>query len=333
MKSQINNIHRYQVLKKYGLEECLYINESIVASGGFNDKAKNITYRGVEYFEGIGDSQKAKDFSNRAKSIWSSGGDFSQKVLEVCRVLIQFGVEPNVINSILGRERCDGVLYYVSTASGRPKLLANSLNRQTQDMYSYHSARLSSSSGAERATGFSISKEGLDYIKSFEGYRSSVYYATKHEKNKGMKTIGYGHVIKSDDPTWLKNATSITKEQALQIMASDVQKIANGAAREFAKYLKGPLSQATAYPQAFIDMMISLAYNAGPRGMSKSPVFNALKTARYDESTKMINSSDLKNKVLPYFEKSCITQNGSVLRGLVNRRSKERRYVEQIFSA
>ena len=296
-------------------------------------KEKNITYRGIEYFNGTGDSEKAKEFYNASNSIWNSKSDFNTKVLEVCRVLFRLGVELDVINSILGKERCNGVLYYVENINGKPKLYANTLNMQNDDMYSYHSGRLSNSGGAKRASGFLISREGLEYIKNFEGYRPTPYYATKHERNNGIKTIGYGHVIKSDDPTWLKTATSITKEQALQVMASDVQKIANGAAREFGKNIKGPLSRATSYPQAFIDMMISLAYNAGPRGMSKSPVFNALKSARYDESTKMINYDDLRNKVLPLFDRSCITQNGSVLKGLVNRRNSERRYVEQIFYA
>lgn len=332
MTSKIQNIYRYQIIKKYGLEDSLYLNESAGSDSEFNNKAKNITYRAITYFENSGNQEAAQAFSQRTNSIWNSADLPKMKILKVCGLLLKLGVEPDSMNSILGQERCDGVLYYTAYKNGKPKLFAHSLHSSGigggYNTQTYAPAVLSGARGSERATGFTITSEGIELIKRYEGgFQARAY------KDTTGKSIGYGHFITKSDPQWLQakyHGGTITQEQALQIMASDIQKIANSVAGQFAKHIRGPLSQASGYPQAFIDMVISIAYNAGAGGMSKSPMFKALIRAPYDDSTKMINLDYLRNNVLPLFPRSC----NKGLAGIVKRRKAEAEYVSQrVFKA
>ena len=326
MNSKIQNIFRYQIISKYGLEDSLYLNESAGSGGEFNNKAKNITYRAISYFEKSGNQEAAQEFSKKANSIWNSANLPKVKILKVCRMLMRLGLESEQINSILGSERCDGVLYYTAYKDGRTKLFAHTLSKETGgDQYSqtYGQAALSGAKGSERASDFIITKEGIDLIKKYEGG-----FLAKSYKDTTGRSIGYGHFITKSDPQWLQAkyyGGTITQQQAEQIMESDLQKIGKAVAGQFRKHIRGPLSQASGYPQAFIDMVISIAYNAGAGGMSKSPMFKKLITAPYDDSTKMINLDYLRNKVLPLFPKSC----NKGLAGIVKRRKAEADYVIQ----
>lgn len=327
MGNKVRNIYRYKVIKEYGLENSLYLTESTGQKNEFSDKAKNITYRAISYFENSGNKDAAQEFSKKSNSIWTSSNIFEIKLLKICRLLVQLGIEPDSLNQILGQERCDGTLYYMAYKNGKPKLFAHSLynSRQggTLNGKIHAQAKLSGLNGSERATSFSITSDGLEFIKKYEGgFQAKAYSDTNG------KSIGYGHFIKDTDPEWLKNkyyGGTITQEQALEIMAYDVQKIAAAVEKQFKKHITGPLSQASGYPQAFIDMVISIAYNAGAGGMSRSSMFMALTTAPYDESTKMINLDYLRNKVLPLFPMSC----NKGLPGVIKRRKAEEEYVVQ----
>ena len=335
MSSKIQNIYRYQLIRKCGLEGCLYLNESTEANSQEIDKAKNIASRAIVYFENNNNSEALQTFSDNSNKIWNSNTSFKLKVLKVCRLLNQLGVEPNDINIILGRERCDGVLYYIAYKNGKPKLFAHSLYRSGEPYggsqsgsQSYGQAVLSGAEGSERATGFTITREGIEFIKKYEGG-----FQAKSYKDTTGRSIGYGHFITSSDPKWLQDkyyGGTITQEQAEEIMASDIQKIANAVAGQFSKRIRGPLSQASGYPQAFIDMIISIAYNAGAGGLAKSKLFGLLMTAPYDETNKMIDLDYLRNKVLPSFPSSCNKNN----KGIINRRRAEAEYVAQrVFKA
>lgn len=60
-------------------------------------------------------------------------------------------------------------------------------------------------------------KDAINLIKKFESFKENIYLCPA-----GFKTIGYGHVIKKDE-----NFTSITIEQAEELLLKDVQRIIN----------------------------------------------------------------------------------------------------------
>ena len=100
----------------------------------------------------------------------------------------------------------------------------------------------------------------------------------------------------------------------------------------FDKHIQGGRAAAYSYPQALVDVLISIAYNAGPGGLEKSPIFNALSRVRFDTSTNTVNQQDLA-QAIPYIKNSCVTQGGKELAGLTNRRNREYAYVVNSMSA
>lgn len=171
------------------------------------------------------------------------------------------------------------------------------------------------------ATNFKISSDGIEHIKGYEKCKLEPYYATKSEKTRGIRTIGWGHKIVSTDPAWLKNAKSITQEQADALFEQDIKIYENELAKLFKK-LPSNLQDVSLYPQGMIDACISIIYNSGMGNLKASPFFQTLMRCRIDKSTGKINEEDF-YYVCSQIRKSCITQNGKVVQGLVDRRDKE----------
>ena len=173
---------------------------------------------------------------------------------------------------------------------------------------------------------FKISENGLEHIKQYEKCKLKPYFATKKEKEKGIKTIGWGHKIVSTDPTWLKKAESITQAQADELFKQDIQLYENEL-KEVFKVLPKYLQNVDLYPQGFIDACISIIYNSGRKNLKLSPFFQALSRCRIDKDGN-INKSDY-IFVCAKIKESCIKQEGVVVNGLVRRRNTESLMAQQ----
>lgn len=177
-------------------------------------------------------------------------------------------------------------------------------------------------------TDWKISDEGIAHILGTEKYRAKPYYATEHERKMGKVSIGYGHVIKDSDPKWIREAKHITEEQALEIFKMDMEYFEAQFERQVVPYFDKRLQDAETMPQAVIDVMLSMAYNAGISGFKKednNPFYASMKKCRYDKITGKINKQDYDYSIskLP---QSLVKQGGNVLPGLVNRRKAEYKY-------
>ena len=171
------------------------------------------------------------------------------------------------------------------------------------------------------ATNFTISEDGIEHIKQYEKCVLKPYYATKSEKQRGILTIGWGHKITKNDPEWLRKAKSITQEQADLLFNNDI-KVYEKELKEAFKSLPKSLQNPTLYPQGTMDVCISMIYNCGRGNLKTSPFFQTLANCRIDKDTNKIDERDF-YYACSKIRESCITQQGVVSQGLVNRRNTE----------
>jgi lysozyme len=137
-------------------------------------------------------------------------------------------------------------------------------------------------------------------IKSFEGLRLQPYYCPA-----GLKTIGWGHVIKGDTQQKLE---SITEEQADQLLEQDMTQ----AKSTLYRHCRVPLN----YSQE--GALISFIFNCGAAAFQASTLRQKLLRGEYllaaDEFPKWVHAGGIK------------------LKGLVRRRLLEREVFLQGFS-
>lgn len=154
------------------------------------------------------------------------------------------------------------------------------------------------------ASNRSISEEGVDMIRSFEGFRSTAYKAVASEK---YYTIGYGHYGADVYP-----GMTVTREQAEQMLRSDIQKY-EGYVNNFLN------SHSISVNQSQYDALVSFTYNLGNVWVS-TPTFQ-LKTYLINGIN---NYSD--EQITTAFTNWCKDGAGNVLSGLLTRRQKEASY-------
>lgn len=160
-----------------------------------------------------------------------------------------------------------------------------------------------------------ISQYGINLIKSREKFKAEPYFASDREKriydengytdNVG-KTIGYGHRVNRADPDWLKNAKSITLQQAEELFRKDVA-IREAILKKFIiNDLPSGLNNPKIYSQGFIDGMMSFLYNCGGGSFRKSKTCQTWKNCRVNGNGE-INDDDynylvnvLKNDKISY---------------------------------
>lgn len=134
----------------------------------------------------------------------------------------------------------------------------------------------------------SLSANGLNLIKSFEGCKLTAYKCVPTEK---YYTIGYGH-YGSD----VKAGITITLKRAEELLLQDCQKFVNHVNTYMDKYN---------FNQNQFDALVSFAYNIGN---IKQLTANGTRTiAQISAKITAYNKSD-----------------GKVLNGLVKRRAKEK---------
>lgn len=106
-----------------------------------------------------------------------------------------------------------------------------------------------------------ISENGIDFIKSFEGFSDKPYTCSA-----GKLTIGYGHVLKNDE-----NINKVTQEQAEQILKSDL--------RWVEKTIKS--SVWVDLTQNEYDALCSFIYNIGGTAFRNSTLLKLLNNESY----------------------------------------------------
>ena len=134
---------------------------------------------------------------------------------------------------------------------------------------------------------FSISQEGIDLIKSFEGCQLKAYY----DNTGKVWTIGYGHTGKD-----VYGGLVITQEQAENLLKQDLKSHEN--------YVKNKNYVTIQLKQNQFDALTSFTYNCGCRN---------LKELCYGKS-----ESQIAKEIILYNKSG-----GKVLQGLVKRRQVE----------
>lgn len=142
-------------------------------------------------------------------------------------------------------------------------------------------------------TALALSASALVGIAVHEGFSPVAYFATKHEQQQGISTIGFGTT------EGVKPGDTITVQTALVRKMQDINKF-EGAVR---KCVTVPLHQHE------YDAFLSLAYNIGSGAFCRSTLVRLLNQGDYEGACRQILRWD--------------KQAGQTLRGLTIRRQAE----------
>ena len=140
-----------------------------------------------------------------------------------------------------------------------------------------------------------LSSNGLDFIKSFEGFSASPY-----RDSVGVPTIGYGTIMYPDGTRVTMNDDDITEDQALQYLGFEVNKKTHS--------INGMVTSTVNQNQ--FDALVSFAYNLGSGALHGSTLL------------KLVNQSDFDAAAneFPKWNHA----GGAVIAGLTRRRAAER---------
>lgn len=147
-----------------------------------------------------------------------------------------------------------------------------------------------------------ISQKGLDFIKKEEKFMPNVYFDAV-----GVRTIGYGHVIKSFENF---EGKTLTEAEATELMKQDLKPKINTILSKVNRPLK----------QNELDALASLVFNIGSSAFRDSTVL------------RRINNGESKERISEawkWWNKGTVQGVKVTLKGLVNRRAEE---VELFFS-
>ncbi len=142
------------------------------------------------------------------------------------------------------------------------------------------------------------SLKGIDLIKRFEGFKAYPYTCPA-----GKLTVGYDHVIDRKYHNMAKVTSPITKEQAYELLRTDV-KLAEDTINNS---VTAPLKQGQ------FDAISSLIYNWGSYNFKAS------------QGLKNLNAKDYNGAANKFFSKEngVVIVRGKILEGLVKRRQAE----------
>lgn len=104
---------------------------------------------------------------------------------------------------------------------------------------------------------------GIELICHFEGYEAKPYMCPG-----GELTIGYGHVIRDHEKTYL---TYVNQNQARQLLHNDLHRFENAVN----KLVTVPLEQHQ------FDALVSFAFNVGPGNLERSTLLKKLNAGYY----------------------------------------------------
>lgn len=138
------------------------------------------------------------------------------------------------------------------------------------------------------------SQQGIDFIKSHEGFRATMYLDAV-----GKPTIGYGTLIDTPAEQWLRTAT-ITEKQAEELLRNDLVAFEQAVANTITVRLA----------QNQFDALVSFVYNLGPAALRNGSLPRLI-NGRADALTISAKWAEYR------------MAGGRVLPGLVKRRSQE----------
>jgi lysozyme len=138
-----------------------------------------------------------------------------------------------------------------------------------------------------------VSDEGLELIKSHEGFRPRAY-----RDPVGVWTIGYGHTSMAGPPR-VAAGLEMSEEEAEAVLRRDVERVATGVRR----LLKRDLGDAR------FSALVSFAYNVGLANFERSSVLKA------------VNAGDF--EAVPRRLALWVKAGGRTLPGLIRRRAAE----------
>ena len=116
-----------------------------------------------------------------------------------------------------------------------------------------------------------ISKPGLDLIKSFEGFSSKPYHCSA-----GVSTIGYGSTYYEGGRHVKMSDAHVSKERATQILENQVNNVYSSAVN---RYVKVPLTQNQ------FDALVSFTYNLGAGALKSSTLLRKLNLGKYTRAS------------------------------------------------
>jgi lysozyme len=134
-----------------------------------------------------------------------------------------------------------------------------------------------------------ITQDGIDLIKRFEGFSSTVYICPA-----GYPTIGYGHLVRSGE-----SYTEITETEAEELLRKDVE----SAERAVLRLVNVPLTDGQ------FDALVSFTFNLGSGAFQRSTLRSKVNRQAHAE--------------VPAQLMRWVWAGGRVLRGLVIRRTSE----------
>lgn len=123
------------------------------------------------------------------------------------------------------------------------------------------------------------SQKGIDLIKQFEGLSLKVY-----DDAVGLKTIGYGHLIKKGEVF-----TTLTQKEAEDLLAKDLKQFEVGVST----------SVKVALTQNQFDALVSFAFNLGMSNLNSSTLLKKLNAGDITgASNEFVRWNKAGNKVL-----------------------------------
>jgi len=141
-----------------------------------------------------------------------------------------------------------------------------------------------------------VSDKGLDFIKSHEEFRAEMYLDPV-----GLRTIGYGHLVKSFENFEGKR---LTEEEATELMKDDLRPKVTNILAKVNRELK----------QNELDALASLVFNIGSGAFNSSTVLRRINNG---ESPERIAEA------WQWWNKGTIQGVKTTLPGLVRRRKEE----------
>lgn len=111
-----------------------------------------------------------------------------------------------------------------------------------------------------------ITQEGLDLIKRFEGFSSTIYICPA-----GYPTIGYGHLVQNKEKD--RFSDGIDQEQGEELLRRDAQV----AERAVLRLIAVPLTDGQ------FDALVSFTFNLGSGALQRSTLRRKVNRSEHDE--------------------------------------------------
>ena len=137
-----------------------------------------------------------------------------------------------------------------------------------------------------------ITKDGLDLIKRFEGFRPTTYICPA-----GWPTIGYGHVVRESEQE--RFSAGIDEREAEELLRHDVE----AAEKAVLRLIHVPLSDGQ------FSALVSFAFNLGAGALQRSTM------------RRKINRGE--HEAVPAEFRRWVWAGGRKLKGLMRRRAAE----------